>query len=51
MTKRQKPDWEYMSRSSATTHFPGSTQPVVEDSSIPFLQKVFELFAVLPAII
>ena len=32
-------------------HFPGSTQPVFRGSSVPFLQKVFKLFAVLPAII
>lgn len=32
-------------------HFPRSTQPVFRGSSVPFLQKVFKLLAVLPAVI
>lgn len=32
-------------------HFPDSAKPVFRGRSVPFLQKVFKLFAVLPAVI
>lgn len=32
-------------------HFPDPTKPTVRESSVPFFQKVFKLFAVLPAIV
>lgn len=32
-------------------HFPDSAKPVFRGRSVPFLQKVFKLFAVLPDIV